>query len=128
MAKILVIDDEAGLRTLLRDVLEADGHVIVEAQSGLAGLREFEHASFDIVLTDIIMPDREGIATIQDMLKARPDQKIIAMSGGGRTKMTEFLAIAETMGAARTLRKPFTQRALREAIAACLTGDRMPKP
>ena len=120
MASILVIDDEAGLRQMLRDALEPLGHSIVEASNGVLGAKRFKEGQFDLVITDIIMPDQEGIETIQQILQFRPDQKIIAMSGGGRTKTVEFLQIAQKLGAAQVLRKPFGPAVIRDAVKACL--------
>ena len=120
MANILVIDDEAALREVIRDSLEPLGHTIVEASNGLLGMQRFKEAPFDLVITDIIMPDQEGIETIQQMLKFRPAQKIIAMSGGGRTKTVEFLQIAQKLGASRVLKKPFPPSVIRDIVKTCL--------
>jgi DNA-binding response OmpR family regulator len=120
MANILVIDDETGIREMLRDTLEPQGHTIVEASNGVLGIQKFKDAVFDLVITDIIMPDQEGIETIQQIRQLRPDQKIIAISGGGRTKTVEFLHIAENLGVDKTLKKPFGPSIIRDAVRACL--------
>ena len=120
MANILVIDDEAGVREMLRDTLEPMGHTIVEASNGVLGAQKFREAPFDLVITDIIMPDQEGIETIQQIRQLRPDQKIIAISGGGRTKTVEFLQIAQSLGVDQTLKKPFGPSVIRDAVRACL--------
>jgi CheY-like chemotaxis protein len=120
MANILVIDDEPGVRTLVRDTLELMGHTVEEAANGIAGVQKFEEAPFDLVITDIIMPDQEGIETIQRLHQLNPKQKIIAMSGGGRTKTVEFLQIAQKLGADQILKKPFGPSVLRDAVRACL--------
>jgi len=120
MANILVIDDEAGLRTMVRDTLEPLGHTIVEASNGLLGVQKYREAPFDLVITDIIMPDQEGIETIQQIRKLNPAQPVIVMSGGGRTKTGEFLQIARNVGADRVLKKPFGTAVLRDAVGACL--------
>lgn len=123
MANILVIDDEAGVRELLRDTLEPLGHTIVEASNGLMGVEAFKQAQFELVITDIIMPDQEGIETIQKIRQLRPDQKIIAMSGGGRTKTVEFLQIASKLGATGVLKKPFAPSVLRDVVIAGLRAQ-----
>lgn len=64
MARILVVDDEAGLRSGLRDILEGEGHSVVEAGNGVLGVQRFREEQFDLVITDIIMPDQEGFETI----------------------------------------------------------------
>lgn len=120
MANILVIDDEAGVREMLRDALESLGHSIVEASNGILGMQKYGEGPFDLVITDIIMPDQEGVETIQLIRKIRPDQKIIAMSGGGRTKTMEFLQIAASLGAERVLKKPFGPSVIRDAVRGCL--------
>jgi DNA-binding response OmpR family regulator len=119
MAKILVIDDEPALRTMLRDSLEPE-HAIVEAGNGIEGVRAFAADAFDLVITDIIMPDQEGIETIIEIRKMKPTQKIIAMSGGGRTKTVEFLKIAERLGASQVLKKPFGPSVIRDAVRTVL--------
>lgn len=119
MANILIIDDEPALRTMARDSLEPE-HTVVEAANGLEGMHKFEAASFDLVITDIIMPDQEGIETILKIRRLQPDQKIIAMSGGGRTKTVEFLELAKEIGVNRTLKKPFGPGVLRDTVRSCL--------
>lgn len=119
MAKILVIDDEPALRTMLRDALEPE-HTIVEAGNGIEGVKAFTAEPFDLVITDIIMPDQEGIETIVEIRKLQPTQKIIAMSGGGRTRTIEFLKIAEKLGADKILKKPFGPGVVRDAVRSVL--------
>jgi DNA-binding response OmpR family regulator len=120
MAKILIIDDEASLRQLMRDVLEQAGHQVTDAPNGLVGVEHFKGARFDLVITDIIMPDQEGIETILEIRQHAPDQKIIAISGGGRTRNAEFLAVAKKVGADEILAKPFSLADLRRAVSVCL--------
>ncbi len=121
MATILVIDDEPALRAMIRDSLEPP-HMLTEAANGIEGVQKFEAGSFDLVITDIIMPDQEGIETILKIRRIKPAQQIIAMSGGGRTKTTEFLKLAQEMGVNATLKKPFGPGVLRDAVRSCLRG------
>ncbi len=120
MANILVIDDDAGLRQFVRDTLEPLGHTVTEAADGATGMQRFTEAQFDLVITDIVMPEQEGLETIEQMLRLRPAQRVIAMSGGGPNKTVEFLRLAQHIGARRFLKKPFGSSILREAITACL--------
>ena len=108
MAKILIIDDEKLARVTMRKILERAGYEIVEAATGLDGLKAFRAGSFDLVITDIIMPDMEGIETITQLQHLAPDVKIIAASGGGRTRNLDFLKLAQDHGALRALEKPFS--------------------
>ncbi len=89
--------------------MERAGHEIVEAATGVEGLKIFKAGAFDLVITDIIMPDMEGIETIVELLRISPGAKIIAASGGGRTRNLDFLKLAQERGARRVLAKPFSQ-------------------
>jgi len=120
MALILVIDDEPMLRRTLRAVLERAGHTVVEAEDGNQGLEQFTVQRPELVLTDIIMPNREGVETIGEMRRQAPDLPIIAMSGGGTRGGDLFLTLAERLGASVTLAKPVRQAELLAAVEACL--------
>lgn len=104
---ILVIDDDRAVVYSLAMVLEAKGFAVLTADDGKAGMGVFHQNRPDIVVTDIIMPNQEGIETIMQMRRARPNTKIIAMSGGGRVGNSDFLEIASKLGADLTLLKPF---------------------
>ena len=121
MARLLVIDDEKLARLTLRKILERAGHEIVEATTGVEGLKKFRsHAPFDLIVTDIIMPDKEGIETIIEIKTENPTTPIIAMSGGGRTRNLDFLKLAVQHGAERVLAKPFSQTDILDAVNALL--------
>ncbi len=111
-ARILLIDDDEQLRRMLRHALERSGYAVVEAQNGVEGLRLFKESPVDLVITDILMPEKEGLETIVELLRACPTVKIIAMTGGGRTGHLDFLAIAGKLGAHHALRKPFSLQEL----------------
>jgi len=113
---ILVIDDDRAVLHSLAAVLEAEGFNVLTAGDGKAGMSVFQQSRPDIVVTDIIMPNQEGIETIVQMRRARPDAKIIAMSGGGRIGNNDFLQIASTLGADFTLPKPFDPDHLTAAV------------
>jgi DNA-binding response OmpR family regulator len=127
VAHILVVDDEALLRRTLRAILERAGHTVSEAQDGKRALEMFDANKPDLVLTDIIMPDREGIETIGDLRNRDPKLPIIAMSGGGSTGGDLFLTLARNLGATQTLAKPIRQSVLLDAVEACLSPG-TPRP
>jgi len=120
VARILLIDDDAATRLALRGVLDACGHDVVTAADGEEGLDAFRANSFDIVITDIIMPGKEGIATIREIRQENPAMPIIAISGGGVLAGLRYLEVATKLGANRTLAKPFSTERLLQAIDACL--------
>ncbi len=120
MAKILVIDDEELARFTLREILEAAGHEVVEAQNGDEGTATQRVNPCDIVITDMIMPDKEGLETIVELKGAYPELKIIAISGGGRTRNLDFLKLAGEFGADKIIIKPFSEEELMSGVNACL--------
>jgi CheY-like chemotaxis protein len=120
MALILVIDDEQMLRRTLRALLERAGHTVVEAEDGNEGLKQFDNQKPDLVLTDIIMPDREGVETIGELRRRAPETPIIAMSGGGSVGGDLFLTLAKQLGASATLAKPIRQTELIAAVDEAL--------
>ena len=118
MACILIIEDDDQFRTWLCKVLEKEGHTVEGAADGSAGLKRFHQQSFDLVITDLIMPNKEGIETIVDLKVIHPAAKIIAISGGGRNHPKPYLEIAEKLGANRTIEKPFERDQLLFAVEA----------
>lgn len=107
MARILIIDDEQDFRRTVRAFLEADGHDVFEAENGVAGMEEFQNVRPELVVTDILMPHQDGVATIRQIRKIDPEVKIIAISGGGQFAASAFLMIADESGANSSLEKPF---------------------
>jgi DNA-binding response OmpR family regulator len=105
--KILVIDDEYLVRYTLARILRSDGHEVTTAADGERGMAAFRSGRPDLVITDIIMPRREGIETIRAMRQERPDAKIIAISGDPGVGDYDVLSIARKLGADDVLRKPF---------------------
>lgn len=120
MARILLIDDDETVRYALKQVEERAGHQVEEASDGQVGVEKFEVHKPDLVITDIIMPNQEGIETIIKLRRLAPEVVIIAMSGGGRTGNRDFLTMAEKLGAAKVIAKPFRPKELVEAVAALL--------
>ena len=122
MAKLLIIDDEILARLTLRKILENSGHEVLEAANGTEGIALARANKCDLVITDIIMPDKEGIETIIELKRDFADLRIIAISGGGRTRNLDFLKLALQYGASKGLAKPFSQSDLSSAIQGVLSG------
>lgn len=106
MPRILVIDDEPQVRGLLERFLAKEGFEVVVAADGAAGLRALHATPVDLVITDIVMPEREGIGFIMEARKEFPALRIIAISGGGRMGPESYLTIARELGANRAFAKP----------------------
>ncbi|MDQ7247638.1 response regulator [Dongia sedimenti] len=122
MATILLIDDEVLVRQSLGHTLTDGGHTVVFAGDGAEGLRQMHAVNPDLVITDIVMPDQEGLETIMELRKISATLPIIAISGGGRGGSLDFLTAASALGATTVLRKPFGGTALLEAVEACLNA------
>lgn len=120
MSAILVVDDQKGIRDILRKVLAEIGHDVAEAEDGAAALALFRERPFNLVITDIIMPEKEGIEIIATMRREQPNIKILAMSGGGRARAMDFLAVAGKAGADAVLEKPFRKNELLDRVAELL--------
>ena len=121
MARILIIDDDDQFRTMLKTMLEKAGYNdIEEAANGSIGMKLFRQHPFDLVITDIIMPDKEGIEIIAELTRDYPRIKIIAMSGGGRIGPQSYLDMAKHLGASRTLAKPFKHSDLIDVVQELL--------
>jgi two-component system response regulator CpxR len=121
MATILVIDDDAAMRRLILRVLRARGHDLLEAENGDAGIALMKDRTPDLIITDILMPQKEGIETIREVLGRSPGVKIIAISGGGSQNLM-FLDAAKTFGAHAALAKPFRSEELIETVDRVLAG------
>ena len=105
MARILVIDDEGQIRTILRTILVQLGHEVLEATSGSDGIRVYQERPADLVITDMFMPVGSGLGCITELRRLNPGVRIIAMSGGGTS--TDLLEMALGLGADCTFSKPF---------------------
>ena len=116
MKRILVIDDEELMRSFLRDLLEEEGYEVIIASDGEEGLALFETNSIDLVITDIIMPVKDGLDTILELKKKAPDLPVIAISAGGNIPKERYLAVAGYMKNTRTLAKPFAGQELVSAV------------
>lgn len=107
MARIIVIDDESALRTIVRRSLEPLGHEVLEASDGATGLKLLTAGGADLVITDIFMPGEDGISVARRMRKEFPTVKLIAMSGGGFEGRIDLRSDMKLLGATHTLAKPF---------------------
>lgn len=113
MARILLVDDEPMLRETLRVALSAAGHAVSIAPDGKAALALLAtDASFDVIVTDILMPETDGLEMIMRARKSSSHVRIIAISGGGRTRNMDVLDFATSFGADAVLAKPFLPKQL----------------
>ena len=116
MAHILLIDDDAQIRTMLRQILETEGYEVVDASNGKEGIKLYREDPADLVITDIIMPEKEGTEMIMELKKDFPDVKIIAISAGGQIDAEKYLRTAKMLGAKFTFAKPFERKELLDAV------------
>jgi len=120
MQNILVIDDDKLMCLALAKILISSGYNVVQAADGEEGLKLYRTQDFDLVITDLIMPDKEGIQIIRELRKENPQIRIIAMSAGGRGGATDYLKWARLMGAKQCLSKPIRRDDLLAAVQAVL--------
>ncbi len=120
MPAVLIVDDDSMVRKMLVKVFQKEEYITHEASDGNSALRIFRDENIDVVITDIVMPDMEGIETIRELRKINPDVKIIAFSGGGSLAPDGYLKIAASMGAKYTFQKPFDINELKEAVKKLL--------
>ena len=116
------MDDEADARMLIEDILKSAGHEVVLAADGSEGMRQYHSTPVDLALVDLFMPNREGLETIRELKQQSPDFPIIAMSGDSCA--LPLLSIAQRLGAAEVLQKPFLPEELLEAIKHVLRPKR----
>jgi DNA-binding NtrC family response regulator len=116
MNSVLIIEDDEFVQSMLRQTLERAGYEVATASNGRVGLELYECKPFDVVITDLIMPEMEGIETISKLCKDDPDVKVIAISGGGRNNPEDYLELAEKLGAQITFTKPLDRHKLVAAV------------
>jgi len=116
MADILLVEDEDQLRSMLREVLQSAGHKVREAENGKIAMNVFAARPSELVITDLIMPEKEGLEIIRELKRGKTDVKIIAISGGGRNNAQDYLELARRFGADHILSKPFSNREILEVI------------
>lgn len=128
MAQILLIDDDEGIRTTIEQRLSAAGYELDLAENGVEGLQAVKANTPDLVICDILMPEKEGIETIMDIRNMHPALPIVAISGGGKyipagsAFLDEVLESAKILGADYILRKPFRLRELQELVEKTLSA------
>ncbi len=118
MPRILVVDDSAGLREIMSIGLRASGYEVAQAGDGRRALRLQREKPYEVIVTDLFMPEMDGIETIQTLRQEFPDIAIVAISGVPTRTGADFLEVAAKLGADRVLRKPFTIPELVEAVEA----------
>ena len=119
--RILVIEDDPEVREMVYKMLKKEGYEVVEAGNGKEAFELLSiDPKIDLVITDIIMPEKEGIETIIELKRDYPHIKILAISGGGKGSAQNYLAIAKKFGADLTLSKPFVKQELLEAVQEIL--------
>jgi DNA-binding response OmpR family regulator len=127
MARILVIDDDPTIRSLCALALQKHGHAVECAADGRDGMAMVADAAYDLVITDLVMPEQEGISTIRHLQGVAPRTPILAISGGmggdGQAGV-DYLKIALAFGAQASLRKPFSPRQLAAAVDELLRQGR----
>jgi DNA-binding response OmpR family regulator len=123
MALILIVDDDSQMLRLLSDVVELDGHQVLMAEDGEQALAFFQHQTPDMMITDILMPNKEGLELISEVREKAPQIKIIAYSGGGSADPESYLEFASGMGADRVFSKPMPLAELRAEISSLLAAE-----
>jgi DNA-binding response OmpR family regulator len=122
MSKILVIDDDEIMNGMIMQLLSEAGYEVEGARDGEIGLKLFEGASFDLIVTDIVMPEKEGLETIVAVRKRNKTIPIIAISGGGKLGPEQYLHLAQKFGADYAFQKPFDKEHFLGAVRECLSG------
>ena len=120
MQRILVIDDDEQIRALLTQILERAAYQVIAAANGAEGLELFRAQPTDLVITVLIMPEKEGIETMIVLRREFPQARTIAISGGGRNGARDYLPIARQLGARFTIAKPFSRPEILDAVQETL--------
>ena len=120
MAEILLVDDNSEVRSVLSRLLIHFGHLVTPADSGKAGLQLTQVRHFELIITDIVMPEGDGLETIPAWRRQLPQVKILAISGGGYQSATDYLKMGRQLGADLTLAKPFSAEQLKAALDTLL--------
>ena len=129
MPHVLVIDDDSRTRAMYESLLEREQCTVVSAENGKAALKHLDHDEINLVITDIVMPEMEGLELISHLRNTQPDLPVIAVSGGAHIGPTMYLLFAEKFGARYAFEKPVNPAELLAAVRDCLgrdEGDRVP--
>lgn len=122
MAHILVIDDDPVLRRVITLALEGGGHTVLRCENGRKAVDFLQHQPADLLITDIIMPEMDGVETVRAVRKISPDLPILAISGGGSFDPKDYLGLAQTFGATAVMPKPFRPADLVALVGKLLAG------
>ena len=120
MIRILLVDDDEQFRSMLSESLRRAGYEVTEARDGSEGIRLYRDHPTDLIITDLIMPEKEGLETIQEYRMDYPEAKIIAISGGSRNASFDYLKMAKALGAQRVVAKPFPRQEILDAVTQVL--------
>lgn len=120
---ILVVDDDAELCEVMKQVLEDHGDRVTCATDGMQASKAIAGADFDLVITDLIMPEKDGIQLMNEIRRKYPKMPVVAMSGGGHVPREQYLRIARGLGAHAVLEKPFVNQALIDAVEQTLPRE-----
>jgi DNA-binding NtrC family response regulator len=120
--RIMIVDDDAGIRRALHILLSRSGYQVTQARDGAEALRLWRDGGGDLVITDLHMPEKNGIELMVELLSHKPETRIIAMSGGGQTKRLDLLGNATLLGAVFTIEKPFTLDEMMTMVRRALDG------
>ncbi len=123
MARVLVVDDQPDFRRATIRLLERAGHTVTEAADGAEGLRQIAAHPTDLVVTDLFMPDMDGLEFMRELARRRPGTRVIAVSGGGAMDAASILEVASALGAVRTLAKPVDPTAFLALVQEVLGAD-----
>ena len=116
MNSVLIIEDDEFVQNMLKQTFERAGYEVATASNGRVGIQLYQSKPFDVVITDLIMPDMEGIETIANLRRGDPNVKVIAISGGGRNSPDDYLHLAEKLGAIKTFAKPVDRNELLKTV------------
>ncbi|MDP7061574.1 MAG: response regulator [Planctomycetota bacterium] len=122
MARILIADDDSEIRITLQKLLQMVGHEVELAKDGLEAVRILDSETFDLMVTDIVMPNQEGLESIMQARQKHPDLHLIAMSGGGKGRTENYLRMAKSFGAEAIFKKPFSPREMLDKVNELVTS------
>jgi DNA-binding NtrC family response regulator len=121
--RIMIVDDDPGIRRALHIMLSRAGYRVTQARDGMEALRLWRDSGGDLVITDLHMPEKNGIEMIIELLSHTPGLRIIAMSGGGQTRRLDLLGDAVLLGAVKTIEKPFTLAEMMDVVRGALADE-----
>lgn len=122
MATILIVDDDSALRLIVGEMLRENGHTVVEAEDGEEAIKIATRTKIDLVVLDMLMPNKDGLETTLELRRQSPDMQILAISSGGRLDPGSLLRTAMAFGANRCMAKPLRPGPFRETIARMLAA------